>query len=116
MTLQRKIAAYLENWKATEGHKPLILKGCRQCGKTFSVRAFGEAQYKNVVYTPPQSNCWRMLLHRNEICETGKFIIRALGWMFSTKMQFRFLCIAQKSEKDSAAFRFLLCLDFPSAA
>lgn len=50
MMLQRKITAYLENWKATEGHKPLILKGCRQCGKTFSVRAFGEAQYKNVVY------------------------------------------------------------------
>lgn len=48
--LQRKITAYLEHWKNTEGHKPLILKGCRQCGKTFSVRSFGEAHYKNVVY------------------------------------------------------------------
>lgn len=48
--LQRKITAYLESWKDTAGHKPLILKGCRQCGKTFSVLSFGKEHYKNVVY------------------------------------------------------------------
>ncbi len=48
--LRRKIEQYLENWKVTPGHKPLILKGCRQCGKTFSVRAFAEKNYENVVY------------------------------------------------------------------
>ena len=48
--LRRKIEHYLENWKTTPGHKPLILKGCRQCGKTFSVRAFADKNYKNVVY------------------------------------------------------------------
>lgn len=40
----------LEAWKSTPGHRPLIVKGCRQCGKTFSVRAFAEKNYRHVVY------------------------------------------------------------------
>lgn len=48
--LARKIEMYLENWKNTPQHKPLVLKGCRQCGKTFSVRSFAEKNYKNVIY------------------------------------------------------------------
>ena len=35
--LKRKIEQSLINWKNTKEHKPLIIKGCRQCGKTFSV-------------------------------------------------------------------------------
>ena len=34
----------------TAGHKPLIIKGCRQCGKTFSVLEFAKKNYKHVVY------------------------------------------------------------------
>ena len=37
-------------WKKTDGHKPLIIKGCRQCGKTFSVLEFARKNYKHVVY------------------------------------------------------------------
>ena len=48
--LRRKIERTLLNWKNTPGHKPLILKGCRQCGKTFSVRRFAEENYEHVVY------------------------------------------------------------------
>ncbi|MCM1121936.1 MAG: ATP-binding protein [Eubacterium sp.] len=48
--LKRKITQSLVEWKHTEGHKPLILKGCRQCGKTFSVMDFAKKHYKNVVY------------------------------------------------------------------
>ncbi len=48
--LRRKIERILEDWKGTPGHKPLIVKGCRQCGKTFSVRAFAEKNYRHVVY------------------------------------------------------------------
>lgn len=40
--LKRKIEGILKKWKDTEGHKPLIIKGCRQCGKTFSVRQFAQ--------------------------------------------------------------------------
>ncbi|MCM1153804.1 MAG: ATP-binding protein [Roseburia sp.] len=48
--LKRKIEKSLLEWKNTENHKPLIVKGCRQCGKTFSVMDFAGKNYKNVVY------------------------------------------------------------------
>ncbi|MBR1808372.1 MAG: ATP-binding protein [Paludibacteraceae bacterium] len=47
---KRKIESYLAEWKSTPNHKPIIIKGVRQCGKTSSVRAFAEAHYKHVVY------------------------------------------------------------------
>ena len=48
--LKRKIEKRLTEWKNTPGHKPLIIKGCRQCGKTFSVLEFAKKNYKHVVY------------------------------------------------------------------
>ena len=48
--LRRKVQDALLRWKITEGHSPLILKGCRQCGKTFSVLEFGRQNYEHVVY------------------------------------------------------------------
>ena len=48
--LKRKIEQSLKDWKATPNHKPLLIKGCRQCGKTFSVLDFAKKHYKHVVY------------------------------------------------------------------
>ena len=48
--LKRKIEQRLADWKNSANHKPLIIKGCRQCGKTFSVLDFAKKNYKNVVY------------------------------------------------------------------
>ena len=48
--LNRKIDAVLKSWKETPGHKPLIIKGCRQCGKTFSVRQFAQKNYAHEIY------------------------------------------------------------------
>lgn len=48
--LKRKIEQKLTDWKKSENHKPLIIKGCRQCGKTFSVLDFAKKNYKHVVY------------------------------------------------------------------
>ena len=48
--LKRKIEDKLIDWKKDKNHKPLIIKGCRQCGKTFSVLNFAKNNYKNVVY------------------------------------------------------------------
>ena len=47
--LKRKIEQKLIDWKNTENRKPLIIKGCRQCGKTFSVLDFAKKNYRNVV-------------------------------------------------------------------
>lgn len=48
--LKRKIEQELLNWKNTPNHSPLIIKGCRQCGKTYSVRDFAKKNYKYEVY------------------------------------------------------------------
>ena len=48
--LRRKIEQRMREWKNTTGHKPLIIKGCRQCGKTFSVLDFAHKNYEHVVY------------------------------------------------------------------
>lgn len=48
--LKRKIEQSLTEWKHRADHKPLIIKGCRQCGKTFSVLDFAKKNYKHVVY------------------------------------------------------------------
>lgn len=48
--LRRKIEKTLLDWKNTPNHKPLILKGCRQCGKTFSVLNFAKKNYEHVAY------------------------------------------------------------------
>lgn len=48
--LKRKIEQKLMAWKETPNHKPLIIKGCRQCGKTWSAIDFAKKNYRNVVY------------------------------------------------------------------
>ncbi|MBQ4521124.1 MAG: ATP-binding protein [Bacteroidaceae bacterium] len=48
--LKRKIETILAEWKKSEGKKPLVIKGIRQCGKTYIVRKFARENYENVVY------------------------------------------------------------------
>jgi len=48
--LKRKIETRLREWKNEENHNPLVIKGCRQCGKTYIVRKFADENYENVVY------------------------------------------------------------------
>ena len=47
--LERKIDTYLSEWKDNPKHKPLIVKGARQIGKTESIRAFGRVNYESVI-------------------------------------------------------------------
>ena len=48
--LRRKIEDTLTQWKNASGHKPLVIMGIRQCGKTFIVQHFATTHYKTVVY------------------------------------------------------------------
>lgn len=47
---KRKIECQLESWLEDSAHKPIIIKGVRQCGKTCSVKDFAKKHFKNVVY------------------------------------------------------------------
>lgn len=49
LKLRRKIDKFLKDWKYRPDHKPLIVKGARQIGKTFSIEEFGEKYYENVI-------------------------------------------------------------------
>ena len=48
--LKRKIETYLSEWKRSDDRKPLVIKGVRQCGKTYIVRKFARDNYDEVVY------------------------------------------------------------------
>ena len=48
--LVRKIEKYLLEWKNDPDKNPLIIKGCRQCGKTYSVLDFAKKNYKHIIY------------------------------------------------------------------
>lgn len=47
---RRKIEQTMLSWKQSQLRKPLVIKGCRQCGKTSSVLEFARKNYKYVVY------------------------------------------------------------------
>ena len=50
MYLKRKIDDFLQKWKADINHKPLIIKGARQIGKTESILHFAKQHYKHIIY------------------------------------------------------------------
>ena len=47
---RRKIENVLQSWLDDSTHKPLVVKGVRQCGKTSSVMDFATKHFKHVVY------------------------------------------------------------------
>lgn len=47
--LKRKIEGFLAEWKSRPDHSPLIIKGARQIGKTFSISRFAKENYANVI-------------------------------------------------------------------
>ena len=48
--MERNAYKQLLEWKNNPRHKPLILNGARQVGKTWLLKYFGEKEYKNVAY------------------------------------------------------------------
>lgn len=46
--MERTIYQTLSAWKKTEKRKPLVLKGTRQTGKTYSVLEFGKREFRRV--------------------------------------------------------------------
>lgn len=48
--MERSIYSSLKKWKESPTHKPLILQGARQVGKTYILKEFGAREYSEVVY------------------------------------------------------------------
>ena len=47
--MKRKITQQLIDWKNRPDHKPLIVQGARQVGKTYILEEFGRQHYKNYI-------------------------------------------------------------------
>ena len=47
--MKRTIDSKLINWKTQTFRKPLIIRGARQVGKTFSISRFGETCFKSLI-------------------------------------------------------------------
>ena len=77
MELKRHIDEWLREWKKNPNHKPALIRGIRQSGKTHSVQLFAENNYDVVIYL----NFW----DRPDLCDAfdGKLdadtIIRELS-------------------------------------
>lgn len=48
--MYREITEKLYAWKDRPDRKPLLITGVRQCGKTYSIRKFGEEAFSDVAY------------------------------------------------------------------
>lgn len=48
--LYREISKYLLEWKNKKDKLPLVIRGARQVGKTFTIQSFGNEFYKSIVY------------------------------------------------------------------
>lgn len=48
--MYRTAMAQLQAWKTKKRHKPLIIRGARQVGKTWLMREFGAREYASTVY------------------------------------------------------------------
>lgn len=54
--MERKIIKRLLDWKNSADRKPLILRGARQVGKTYTALTFGKEYYKSCVYFNFENN------------------------------------------------------------
>jgi predicted AAA+ superfamily ATPase len=54
--MQRLLMKELIKWKEKENKNPLIVKGVRQCGKTYLLKEFGEKNYVDVAYFNFEAN------------------------------------------------------------
>ena len=48
--MERSIYNKLVEWKNKQNHKPLILNGARQVGKTYILQEFGKREYKKLAF------------------------------------------------------------------
>ena len=61
MELRRHIDQWLRDWKDNPEHKPALIRGIRQSGKTYSIQRFARDNYASVIYL----NFW----DRPDLCD-----------------------------------------------
>jgi predicted AAA+ superfamily ATPase len=54
--MERAIYDDLLRWRDSDGRRPLLLEGVRQCGKTYILKEFGERNYEDAAYFTFENN------------------------------------------------------------
>ena len=78
--MKRFIDHDLEQWRNSRRRKPLILRGARQVGKTYSVRRFGETRFDNFLMVDLERNPgWHKVFEGNlqarQICSDLEILL-----------------------------------------
>ena len=47
--MKRNFESYLEEWKNRKSRKPLIVRGARQTGKTYTIEEFGKRHFADII-------------------------------------------------------------------
>lgn len=83
--MKRKIEDKLINWKKNKYHKPLIIYGARQIGKTFSIKEFGSKFYKDMIYVNFETDL--RIIKDFEENISPDFLISRLELFFNQKIE-----------------------------
>ena len=75
--MYRTIEEKLREWMLRKDRKPLLLTGVRQCGKTYSMKAFGEKYYAHTAYVNLEKETHAAEIFAYDL--DPKRIIRELG-------------------------------------
>lgn len=83
--MKRFIESALIDWKSSPRRKPLILRGARQVGKTYSLKHFGKEYFgENVVFVDLEKHPeWQALFTKNL---DAKRILSELEWVLHHKI------------------------------
>lgn len=82
--MERKLLSQLNKWKESQDRKPLIIKGVRQCGKTYLLKEFGANQFEDVAYFNFEGNI--PLQQRFDVDMDVERIITELGILRGRKI------------------------------
>ena len=103
---KRKILEKLEVWKRDDKHKPLILRGARQVGKTTVVNEFG-AQFDNYLYFNLEKNeNIRLFEMEIPLDDLVRMLFASLGKLQKEGLTLIFIDEIQNSPKTIALLRY----------
>ena len=105
--MKRLIEKYLQQWKNNANRKPLILRGARQVGKTYTVREFSKANFKYFLEINLEQNKELLPLFKGK---NPQNIIHELSILFNTPIiageTLLFIDEIQKSQSAIESLRY----------
>lgn len=100
----RNVLTFFEQWARKKKHKPLVIRGARQVGKTVAVTLFGEKNFKDLIILnlekDEDSSMFQRLMPIDDLVQliqlrTGKKIIPGSTLLFIDEIQNSQVAMAQ---------------------